>query len=103
MEALREYNHALAWEAARLLSSRWETKLGMPESMVGSMATIPLPERMGSTDEDAALLRDALLFEDRIEIQLHARRGRLWVRLSAQIYNDLADVERLDAAIRARS
>lgn len=102
LEALYAYNHGLAWEAARLLTERWGTTLGMPESMVGAMATIPLPERLGSTDEEAARLRDALLYEDRIEIQLHAWRGRLWVRLSAQIYNDIADVERLDRAIGAR-
>jgi isopenicillin-N epimerase len=102
-EAMRAHNHGLAWEAARHLSRRWGTELGMPESMVGSMATIPLPQRMGSTDEDAARLRDALLLEERIEIQLHAARGRLWVRLSAQIYNDFSDVERLDAAVQARS
>lgn len=102
VEAMQAHNHALAWEAARLLSERWGTELGMPEEMVGSMATIQLPERLGSSSEDADRLRDALLFEDRIEIQLHAWRGRLWVRLSAQVYNDLADIERLDTAVRAR-
>ncbi len=102
VDAIRDHNHALAWGAARLLSDRWGTQLGMPESMVGSMVTIPLHERMGSTREDAARLRDALLYEDRIEVELHARRGRLWVRVSAQIYNELADIERLDTAIRAR-
>ena len=100
--AVRAYNHALAWEAARHLSGRWGTKLEMGEEMVGTMATVPLPERMGSTPEDAARLRDALLFEDRIEAQLHAWRDRLWVRVSAQVYNDLHDVERLASAVGGR-
>jgi isopenicillin-N epimerase len=102
VEAVRAYNHGLAWEAARHLSRRWGTKLGMEEEMVGTMATVQLPDRMGSTPEDAARLRDALLFEDRIEIQLHAWRDRLWVRVSAQVYNDARDVERLAAAVEAR-
>jgi len=102
VEAVRAYNHGLAWEAARQLSRRWGTKLGMGEEMVGTMATVPLPEGLGSTPEDAARLRDALLFEDRIEVQLHAWRGRLWVRVSAQVYNDLGDIERLAAAVEAR-
>ena len=102
VEAVRGYNHALAWEAARYLADRWGTTLGMPEAMVGSMATVPLPEGAGATNEDAARLRDALLFEDRIEVQLHDWRGRLWVRVSAQIYNEMADVERLAAATLAR-
>ncbi len=74
----------------------------MGEEMVGTMATVPLPERLGSTTEDASRLRDAILFEDRIEIQLHAWRDRLWVRVSAQVYNDLKDVERLASAVEAR-
>jgi isopenicillin-N epimerase len=57
---------------------------------------------MGSTSEDAAKLRDALLEEDRIEVQLHAWRERLWVRISMQIYNELGDVERLGAAVASR-
>ncbi|TMQ60253.1 MAG: aminotransferase class V-fold PLP-dependent enzyme [Candidatus Eisenbacteria bacterium] len=102
IEAVRSYNHRLAWEGARLLSERLRTSFDPIESMIGSMATVPLPERMGHTKEDAARLRDALLFEDRIEVQLHAWRGRLWVRLSAQIYNEVADVERLATAIATR-
>jgi len=101
-EAVHEYNHALAWEAARRLSRRWGTDLGMGEALVGTMATLPLPQRLGSTREDGDRLRDELLFQDRIEVQVHAWRGRLWVRVSAQVYNDLDDVERLAAAIKAR-
>ena len=66
------------------------------------MVTVPLPECAGGDRDAAARLRDALLFEDHIEVQLHAFSGRLWVRVSAQIYNDTADVERLAAALAAR-
>jgi isopenicillin-N epimerase len=102
LEAIRSYNHALAWEAARMLARRWGTTLPMGEGMVGAMATLPLPERAGSTKEDAARLRDSILFEERIEVQLHAWRGRLWVRISAQIYNEMSDYERLAAVVAAR-
>jgi isopenicillin-N epimerase len=101
-ERVRAYNHALAWQAARLLSERWESPLTLEEEMVGTMATVPLPRRLGSTKEEAARLRDDLLEVDRIEIQLHAWRGRLWVRSSTQIYNELKDVERLAEAILRR-
>src|SRR5262249_47649589 len=72
--------------------------LGMDENVVGTMATVPLPARFGSTRDDAQRLRDALLFEDRIEVQLHAARGGLWVRISSQVYNDMGDMERLAGA-----
>ncbi len=99
---MQAYNHALAWESGKLLTRRFETEIGKPESMVGTMITIPLPERAGRTREQAATLRDALLFEDRIEVPIHAWRERLWVRVSAQVYNDLRDVERLAEALAAR-
>ena len=102
LEAMRAYSHGLAWEGARLLCSRWGTPLELEETMVGVMATVPLPDRLGSTKEDAARLRDALLDQDRIEVQLHSWRRRLWVRISTQVYNDIADVERLARAIEAK-
>jgi isopenicillin-N epimerase len=69
--------------------------------MVGAMVTVPLPEAAGTTDADAERLRLALLVDDHIEVQLHAWRGRLWVRVSAQIYNDRSDIMRLaDAVLR---
>ena len=103
IDAMRRYNHALAWDASRLLTDRWGTSGWAPEDMIGVMATVPLPARLGSTSGEASLLRDALLFEDRIEVQLHAWRGQLWVRVSAQVYNDITDVERLAEAVLDRS
>jgi isopenicillin-N epimerase len=73
-----------------------------PESMIGTMATVALPESLGSTAEDATRLRSQLLFEDRIEVQLHAYRVRLHVRISAQICNDRDDIDRLAAAVLRR-
>ncbi|MBV8202461.1 MAG: aminotransferase class V-fold PLP-dependent enzyme, partial [Acidobacteria bacterium] len=102
VEAVRAHNHALAWRGAQHLAARWEVPFATPESMIGTMATVPLPQELGETRDDAARLRDALLFEDRIEVQLHAWRGRLWVRISTQVYNDMDDVERLAEAVLAR-
>jgi isopenicillin-N epimerase len=102
LNAVRSYNHDLAWEAGRTLTRAWGTSLEIGESMIGTMITVPLPEWMGSSDEDAGRLRDALLFEDRIEVEIHAGRGRLWARLSAQVYNDGDDVSRLAGAVAAR-
>ena len=99
VEKVQAYNHDLAWRAGRLLTERWGTRLDTPESMIGTMITVPLPPSAGASRDDAARLRLELLTRERIEIQLHAWRGRLWVRVSAQIYNDLSDVERLAEAV----
>ena len=99
----RQYNHDLAWRAAVELTARWGTTLDRDEASVGSMVTLPLPAPLGATIEDAARLRDSLLADDRIEVQTYAGHGRLWVRISAQVYNDWSDIERLDAAIGRRA
>jgi len=100
-EAVLAYMHGLAWEAADLLTTRWETTLETPREMVGALVTVPLPERAGTTADEATRLRLSLLVDDRIEVQVHAWRGRLWTRVSAQVYNDRSDIEHLaDAVLR---
>jgi isopenicillin-N epimerase len=102
-DAVRRWNHGLAWQAGLHLRGQWGTQLGMNENATGTMITVPLPASLGGTREEAARLRDALLFEDAIEVQLHAWGGRLWVRVSAQVYNEMADVERLASAVLRRA
>ena len=96
------HNHQLAWDGAQFLADRMDTTLGYGERDIGFMATVPLPASLGATAADAARLRDALLADDRIEVQLHAAHDRLWARISAQVYNESADVERLATAVAAR-
>jgi isopenicillin-N epimerase len=103
VEAIGRYNHDLAWQAAGYVSQRWGTEFETPENLIGTMVTVTLPASLGSTREDAARLRDALLFEDGIEIPVHPYRDRLRSRISAQIYNDMDDVERLATAISRRA
>lgn len=99
--AVRGYNHSLAWTAAHLLAERWATTFDVPESMIGTMVTLPLPEAFGRTADAASAIRDRLLFEHGIEVQMHEWRNRVWVRVAAQIYNDMSDIERLGAAVQA--
>jgi isopenicillin-N epimerase len=103
IDALRSYNHDLAWRAARMLTDRWGTHFGVGEASVGFMATVPLPPVVGTSADDAARLRDALLFEDGIEVQVHVACGRMWARVSAQVYNEWGDFERLADAVAARA
>ena len=100
--AMREWNHRVAYDAARMLTSHWGTEIPAPETMYGSMVTVPLPERFGTTREASSRLKDALLFEDGIEAQVLAFQSRVWVRLASQVYNEPADFERLRDAIDRR-
>jgi isopenicillin-N epimerase len=101
-DACVAYMHGLARDAARMLTARWGTMFEIPAEMIGAMVTVPLPQELGTTDAEAERLRLALLVEDRIEVHLHAWRGRLWARISAQVYTDRSDIERLAEAVARR-
>jgi len=102
VDAMRRWNHDLVWRAAHALAARWGQHWAVPEAMVGCMASVPLPERLQSLGPEAApRLKDWLLYERRIEAQVLAIRGHLYVRLAAQVYNDERDYEALAEAIDA--
>ena len=102
-ESCVSYMNGLAREAADVLTDCWRTSFEIPSSMIGTMVTVPLPASFGATDADATRLRVALLVDDGIEVQLHAWRGRLWTRVSAQVYNDESDIVRLADAVARRA
>jgi len=91
-------NRHLALEAAQMLAARWGTALGGPEDGFAAMVTVrlPLPE---ATHDAAVALQRRLASEHRIETAIMAQAGALWVRVAAQVYNQLADYERLAAVL----
>jgi isopenicillin-N epimerase len=100
VDAMRTWNHDLVWRMAHELSARWGRHWGVPEAMVGCMASIPLPERIDALGPDAApRLKDWLLRERSIEAQVLELGGHAFVRLAAQVYNDETDYERLAEAV----
>ena len=102
LEAMRGWNHDLAWRMAHMLAARWGQAWTTPEAMVGCMASVALPARIAALGEAAVpALKDWLLHERRIEAQVLAIRGRAHVRLAAQVYNDESDYERLADAVAA--
>ncbi|MEQ1757542.1 MAG: aminotransferase class V-fold PLP-dependent enzyme [Vicinamibacterales bacterium] len=103
VEQAWDYNHGLACEGAALLADAWRTEVPATKAETGCMATVAVPESLGSEPTDAQRLRDALLFDHGIEVQVHATHGRVWVRISAQVYNELDDVARLAEAVLAIS
>ena len=102
-EEARARNHELAWSAALRLAAMWGSDFSTPKSMIGPMATLAAPAGLGGDVEAAARLRDGLLDEDGIEVQVHAHQGRIYVRIAAQIYNEAGDYERLGEAVLRRA
>jgi len=98
--AVREHNHALVRQAAELFAARFDGPLA-PAAMSGAMALAPLPAKLAATAEAAQALRDHLLDDHDIEVPVLAWSGRLWARLSAQVYCEVSDFERLADAVAA--
>jgi isopenicillin-N epimerase len=99
VEKVQRYNHELAWDGGREMGRRWKSKLDTPEELIGTMISVGVPEKFGSTQDDALALRQSLLFEHNIEVHMYAWKGQVYVRISAQIYNDMSDVEKLIEAV----
>jgi isopenicillin-N epimerase len=90
-------NHDLALRARDLLCSALSIAPPAPESMLGTMAAVPLP------DGDGEALQDALFFSHQIEVPIFpwpAPPARV-LRVSAQVYNEVGDYEKLAEALRA--
>ena len=97
-EAIRKHNHALLKQGMALLSERWKTRADTPESMICSMALVPLPADLPfpATPEGCAELRQSLWTAHRIVANPSlACEGRIWLRVSAQIYNRIDDYAKL--------
>ncbi len=91
-ERLSARNHELAIEGAKLLARAWGTKIPAPEKMFGAMVTVPLPGNAGSADASTARRIHAALWRDfRVEAPVIVFEERLWVRISAQAYNERDD------------
>jgi isopenicillin-N epimerase len=110
--ALMDANRDLAIEARSLLLDLLGDEPICPETMLGAMAAVWLGRV--STDEEAVLLQRSLAEEARIEVAIggwpvRAARARpdappagVYLRISAQRYNERRDYELLVDALRRR-
>jgi isopenicillin-N epimerase len=96
-------NRGLALAARRLLSERLGATLLAPESMIGSLASVPLPDSAPGEPTLPAedLLHRALADVHSIEVPVFPWPSppRRLVRVSAHLYNELADYRRLAEAL----
>ena len=95
VERYRAALRAQAQEAAAMLAHVWGVMPGAPSAMFAGMVTLPLPVNEPGSNEAVARWRLKLLREHNIEVPIHAINGKLWVRISAQVYNELSDYEAL--------
>lgn len=89
-EALMAHNHAMAIAARQRLCQNLNVEPPCPEAMLGSMAVVPLP------DGSAESLQTRLFQQSHIEVPIIPwQPPKRLMRVSAQIYNTLAEYDRL--------
>ena len=100
---VRERNHQLCCEAHRMLLQRFDVVPITPRdgSMLGSMATLPLPIWFKESSEFAATedLLQVLADRFKVEVPVLELDGDWYIRISTQVYNDMDDYIRLADAI----
>lgn len=105
---IRARNHALALQGRRILCEALEIPAPAPESMIGTLAAVPLWDGDDAPPSSALYadpLQVALFEEDRIQVPLPPwpRPPRRLVRISAHLYNEAAEYRRLaEALVRRR-
>jgi isopenicillin-N epimerase len=93
-----KHNHQMATWAHQMLLERWDREPISPidGSLLGSLATVPLPDRLAKLEgPDQAALAQRLYDEFQIEVPLVYWNGHGMLRVACQVYNTLAEYERL--------
>lgn len=98
--ALRERNRKLAERGATILASTLGTELGAGTELSGAMRLVRLPIT-GPASPDRALAARHQLEIRGCDAPVSALNGGLWLRLSAQAYNQEADYEQLALLLKA--
>jgi isopenicillin-N epimerase len=98
--ALRARNAALAAEAAGLVAGMLGTETGGGNAVAGSMALVRLPVTGSATEDRALRLRDRML-DAGSDVPVNANARGIWMRLSAQAYNELDDYRKLADIVQA--
>jgi isopenicillin-N epimerase len=100
---IRKANHELAVKARRALCAKLRVEAPCPDSMLGSMATIPLPERFQGRPKNGKIDSEQLRLYDEFGIEVPMVRvgapPRRCFRIAAQLYNLPAEYDYLGEAL----
>jgi isopenicillin-N epimerase len=103
---LMERNHALAVRGQALLCDALHVAAPAPERMLGSLASVPLPDDASAVPPARGVwwhpLQKALLEKHRIEVpvMVFPAPPKQLIRIAAQVYNSETELARLGAALR---
>jgi len=96
------YCRDLLERAVGMLEKAWNVAALTPQEARAFMATLEVPGAPPASSALADRLRAALLEQDRLETQIKAADGVLFIRITAFVYNQDDDYARLAAALPKR-
>jgi isopenicillin-N epimerase len=97
--AVWQHNNELAQAGAELVAKAISTSTAGGDGLTAAMRLVKLPEPLA---EDAARALERTLREQHgVVLPITYQGGWQWLRLSAQLYNTIADYERLARALSA--
>jgi isopenicillin-N epimerase len=103
-DGVMKRNHDVVLEGRRLVADAVGTELPAPDDMIGSMASVLVPDAVGavSGSDQAPLMGE--LSEDgfSVIVQIWPEWPRQLIRLSAHLYNKLEDYQALAEGLRRR-
>jgi len=102
---IRSRNRALALRARDILVDALQIEKPAPDEMIGSLAAVPIPDSPYATHSlfGNDPIQDVLFEKYRIEVpvMLWPQPPKRVLRISAQLYNEPAEYERLADALRS--
>lgn len=99
-ENVRRHNHALIRKGIDILTDAWGVRFETPDSMTGSMAMLPLPDSLATLPESQRyVVQNKLWNTYRVSCPVIPFAGRLYIRVTAHIYNNEEDYEKLAHAV----
>jgi isopenicillin-N epimerase len=98
LSGVMDRNRALCLEARSMICDRLGVEPPLPESMIGPLATIDLPNGSMTAQE----IKQRLLDDYRIQVPVWGTpAGTVSVRISVQVYNSMEQFEYLADALRS--
>lgn len=96
---IMNHNNQLLQEATTYIAGLWNSRISADYTHLASMASIHLPWVKNINNETALNLIKWFREKKSIVISIAPLDNDLWIRISAQIYNELSDYEKLAAAV----
>jgi isopenicillin-N epimerase len=101
---VRQHNHELIRAAVTRLAEMWKFRVTTPDAMTAAMTLVSAPEGLPYPATDEGRARFEVDLKDQYKIMVNpsfAHDGKIWIRITAQIYNRVEDYEKLGAAVLA--